>query len=191
MCRKKKTQENELEFTAQREATIEEVIKKLRIQGLTMENKKNELFKKLMEARQKGFKSQEEQARGLMRRCMAMQRQASGMLMTLELAVQARDVTLIIGQFLECIGAISQDIIDATNKADFKTTQKKYLKAMYAFKTQSAKLDELLALGEYAGNVAEDSELFSEFNHEIDLMIKQAELDYGAQTDFYPKTQVE
>ena len=164
----------EAELAREREERIASVAKNLKMQIMAMENKKNELFSKVLEARQKGLKAQEEQARGLMRKCMATQRQANGMLMTLELAVQSRDLAELNKQFLECIGTLSQDTAVSAKKTNIKKTEKQYLKAMYAAGQQTKDIDRMLELGQYASIATADSDSFTEFDTEIDGMLEMA-----------------
>ncbi len=158
-----------------REAHIEETAKKLRLQLMTLERKKEELFGKVLEARKKGLKTQEDQARGLMRRCMATHRQVSGMLMTLELAVEARDLSEISQKFLESIGMLSQDIVASASKSNAKKTEKEYLKAMYVAGQKSKELDHMLDMGEYSAIASVEGSQNTEYDSEIDSMIESAE----------------
>ena len=164
----------EAEAARAREERIAAVAKNLKMQIIAMDNKKNELFQKVLEAHQKGLKAQEEQARGLMRKCMASQRQASGMLMTLELAVQSRDLAELNRQFLECIGTLSQDMTVSAKKTNVKKTEKQYLKAMYAAGQQTKDIDRMLELGQYSTIASADQESFTEFDAEIDGMLDMA-----------------
>lgn len=171
----KKQKKSKEELEREREARVNATADKLRVQILTIEGKKESLLKKVIEARQKGLKSQEEQARGLLRRCMATQKQANGMLMTLELAMQSRDLAVLNQQFLECIGTLSQDIEVSAAKSDAKRTEKKYLRAMYASSKQSEELDRMLEVGDYASMAAMDGDKFGEFDSDIDSLIAEAE----------------
>jgi len=171
----KKIKKSSEELEREREARINTVADKLKVQMLTMEQKKDILLGKVVEARQKGLKSQEEQARGLLRKCLATHKQASGMLMTLELAVQSRDLAILNNQFLECIGTLSEDIQFAAGKSNAKKASKKYLKALYVSKKQSDELNEMLEAGDYATVAALDGDKFAEFDEEIDSLIELAE----------------
>lgn len=172
---KKKEKANKENFTLDNKAKIEEVEKKLQLQMMTMENKKNELFNKVMVARQKGLKTQEEQARGLLRKCLASIRRADSMLMTLELAVESRDLAELNKQFLECIGDLSQNITVSSKKTNAKAAEKSFLKAMYVAGQQTKELDQMLEVGEYAAVASVDGDKYAEFDDEIDSMIQDAE----------------
>ena len=149
----KKQKKSPEELAKEREERLASTADKLRAQMITMDAQKNKLFKTMLDARRQGLKPQEEQARGLMRRCLATQKQVSGMLMTLELAVQSRDIAVLGRQFMECIGAISEDITVSEEKTNVKKTQQKYLKAMYSSGKQAEKIDEFIAMGDYASAV--------------------------------------
>ncbi len=171
----KKNKKTAAEVEAEREKRINDTADKLKVQILTMENKKAVLLNKVIEARQKGLAPQEEQARSLLRKCMASQKQASGMLMTLELAVQSRDLAELNRQFLDCIGVLSEDISVSAKKSNAKKAEKKYLEAMYASKRQSEELDKMIEMGDYAAVASIDKDKFEEFNDEIDVLVEQAE----------------
>lgn len=171
MFGKKKKKETEEE----RERRIALTAEKLRTQITAIGNQKNVLLSKVMEARRKGLPAQEEQARNLLKRSMAAEKRANAMLMTLELAVQSRDLAELNKQFLEAIGSLSADITSAASKTDTKRAEKEYMKAMYASSKQTAALDEMLAVGDYGAVLSENADSFSEFDAEIDAMVKNAE----------------
>lgn len=171
MFGKKKKKETEEERSRRIALTAE----KLRTQISTFGNQKNVLLSKVVEARRKGLPAQEEQARALLKRSMAAEKRANAMLMTLELAVQSRDLAELNKQFLEAIGSLSTDITAAASKTDTKRAEKEYMKAMYASSKQTAALDEMLAAGNYSGVISEGTENYSEFDEEIEAMVKNAE----------------
>ncbi len=171
----KKRVKNEAELNREREARISKASENLKVQILTMENKNNVLLSKVLEARRTGLKSQENQARGLLKKNMASLKQTRGMLMTLELAVQSRDLAALNRQFLECIGALSEDIQLSAGKSNAKKAENKYLKAMYVAQKQSEELDKMLEVGDYASMASVDGDKFSEFDGEIDSLIELAE----------------
>ena len=171
----KKRKISTTEIERAREERITATAEKLKVQILSMENKKEELVSKVIEAKRKGLPAQEQQARGLLKRCIASQKQASGMLMTLELAVQSRDLASLNMQFLECIGNLSDDMRTAAKKSNAKQAEKKYLKAMYASQQQSAELDKMLDIGDYAAVASIGSDKFGEFDTEIDALVEHAE----------------
>ena len=170
----KKPKLTEAELARQREERIQATAQRLKMIILKMEKQKNEFFAKVLEAHEKGLPAQEEQARGLMRKCMATYQQASGMLMTLELAVQSRDLAELNRQFVECIGSLSQDMVVNTKKTNIKKTEKQYLEALYRAGQQTQQLDQMLELGQYAQIATADSDKFTEFDDEIDAMLQQA-----------------
>ena len=166
---------NKAEVEAEREKRINETADKLKVQILTMENKKTVLLDKVLEARNKGLEQQEQQARSLLRKCMAGQKQANAMLMTLELAIQSRDLADLNRQFLDCLGALSDQINVSAKKSNAKKTEKKYLRSVYANKKQMDELDKMLEVGDYASVASVDQDKFEEFNGEIDALVEQAE----------------
>lgn len=178
----KKQKKSAAEIEREREERITVTAEKLKVQILSMENKKDELVSKVVEAKQKGLSAQEQQARGLLRKCMASQKQASGMLMTLELAVQSRDLASLNRQFLECIGSLSEDMQTSAKKSNAKKTEKQYLKAMYVSQKQSAELDKMLDIGDYAAVASVGADKFAEFDTEIDSLVEQAETFGGVKT---------
>ena len=95
------------EAAAQREKRINETADKLHAQVITIGKQKQVLIGKVVEAKRKGLPVQEKQARGLLKKCLAAEKRTSGMLMTLELAVQSRDLADLNRQFIECIGDLS------------------------------------------------------------------------------------
>lgn len=171
MFGKKKKKETEEERNSRIALTAE----KLRTQIDAIGKQKNVLLSKVMEARRKGLSVQEEQARTLLKRSMAAEKRANAMLMTIELAVQSRDLAELNKQFLEAIGSLSTDITTAATKTDTKRAEKEYMKAMYASSRQTAALDEMLEVGNYSAVLSEGADSFSEFDDEIDSMIKDAE----------------
>ena len=171
----KKQKKSPEELQSEREERIAATANSLRAQLITMESQKKTLLNKVVEARKLGLKPQEEQARGILRRCMAISKQAQGMLMTLELAVQSRDLATLNRQFMECIGVLSDDITQSSAKTDVKKTKEKYIKAMYNSDKQSKQIDEMLEIGDYAAAVNIGGEQYGEFDSEIDNMVSMLE----------------
>jgi hypothetical protein len=170
---KKKMSKEEL--TAARELRMNTTADKLNMQISAMEKKQNALLDKLVEARRKGLKAQEEQARGLLGRCLASKKRAEGMLMTLELARESRDLAELNYQFLECIGDLSDDITIASGKTKAKKTEKKFTKALYKASEQTKQMDEFLESGDYAATASVGVDNFSDFDEEIDALLQDAE----------------
>ena len=172
----KKQKKSKEELAAEREERVQATQKNLKIQISAMEKKRELLLSKVLEARQKGLPNQESQARGLLRQCLASQKQANAMLMTLELAIQSRDLANLNQQFVECIGALSDDIVFASKKTNTKKAEKKYLHSVYAFQQQTEKINGMLEMGDYAAAASVGGDRFTEFDEEIDGMIESAEL---------------
>ena len=162
----------------QREKRISETSEKLRAQILTIGRQKQVLVSKVVEAKRKGLTVQEKQARGLLGRCLAAEKRTNGMLMTLELAVQSRDLADLNRQFIEAIGDLSSEIDFSSDKTDVKGAEKKYLHAVYSAQKKTKELDEMLEVGDYAAAVEAEGS-FEGFDEEIDSLITDAELASG------------
>ena len=119
--KKVKVEKSEEQIEQERETRIKNVSGNIRAQLITMNNKQSVLVSKVIEAKNKGLNEQEKQARSLLARCLASIRRAEGMLMTLELAVQSRDLAKLNCEFLRCIGDLSDDISTySTDKVNIK-----------------------------------------------------------------------
>lgn len=172
---KKKPKKTEEELKKEREERIAEVQKKLKLQIVSLNKKKDSAFAKVVEARSKGLTAQEKQARGLLKQSMASCKRAEGMLMTLELAVESRDLAELNMNFLKSIGDLSDDIISAGKNSDnVKNVENKYLKANYRMQKQKENIDEMLSVGEYASVASMGEDEYSEFDDQIDEMINDA-----------------
>jgi len=167
------------EIKKERDAKIAKTTNDLKLQIVTLNKKKDAAFAKVCEARQKGLKDQEVQARGLLKQAMAASKRAEGMLMTLELATQSRDLAELNMHFLESIGDLSEDILEAGKKTSASNTKKvesKYLKAMWAAGKQKENIDQMLSIGDYASAASMGTDSYSEFDDEIDGMLDQASM---------------
>ncbi len=178
MFGRKKMSKEEAEHL--RNLRIGETADKLRVQLVNFERQKNSLVVKVVEARKKDLTNQEAQARSLLKRCMAAERRANGMLMTLELAVQSRDLASLNSQFLESIGSLSQDIDISAGKNNSKKVTKKYLRAMYKADKQNRALDDMLDAGDYASAISAEGESYAEFDSEVDSLVKEMESKSGS-----------
>ena len=150
----------------------------LSMQIMTLTKKKDIFQSKMIEARRKGLKEQEAQARGLLKQTMASIKRVQGMLMTLELAMESRDLAELNVRCLDAIGTLSQDIIGSsqqTSAGKAKKINETYLRARYESAKQAETIDGMLAVGEYASVAAQDDSLYSEFDDEIDGMIEDAD----------------
>ena len=180
---KKKNKKSPEEMRKEREAKIASTSNTLRLQILTLEKKKDLLLRKVMEAKQKGLRDQEAQARNLLKQTMAAIKHENGMLMTLELAVESRDLAQLNANFLESIGALSDDILasgDVVSNSNSKKIGNKFLRAVYESNQQRDRIDEVLATGEYASAIGQDSDKYSEFDEEIDSLLESASLSQSS-----------
>lgn len=173
--RKPKVVKSEQEIEREREERIKATSDRIKVQLITMNNKKDALLSNILSARQKGLKAQEQQARGVLARYLASIKRSEGMLLTLELAVQTRDLAKLNYDFLQCIGDLSEDISQSTQKFNAKKTEEKYTKALYNSSKQLDEIDTFLEMGDYAAAVSADTNSYSEFNEEIDTLIENAE----------------
>lgn len=165
------------EIKKERDEKISRAVNDMRLQIVALNKKKDIALAKVVEARQKGLKREEEQAKGLLKQTMAASKRAEGMLMTLEIATQTRDLADLSARFFESIGALSEDIIDAGKKTDKKATKKMenaYLKAMYTAGQQKENIDQMLSVGDYASAASMGVDSYSEFDDEIESMIDEA-----------------
>ncbi len=162
------------ELQRERDERVNKTADALKAQLIGLETKRELLLSKVVEAKQKGLGGQVEQAKGLLKRCMAAQKQANGMLMTLELAIQSRDLSELNRQFLESIGTLSQDIMVSARKSNTKRAEKQYLKALYASYKQVQQLDKMLEIGDYASAASMVGDGYNEFDAEIDDLIEKA-----------------
>ncbi len=134
-----------------------------------------------MEARNKGLLSQEKQARGFLKQTLAAAKRAEGMLMTLELAMEAKDLAELNSEFLKGISVLSDDIVAAgKSSTNVKQVEEKYKKAMYQMEKQKENIDEMIAVGEYSSAVSVGEDEYTEFDDEIDSMIEDADLAKSA-----------
>ena len=173
--KKNKEVKSKEELEREREERIKATSDRIKVQLITMNNKKDALLSNILSARQKGLKAQEQQARAVLARYLASIKRAEGMLLTLELAVQTRDLAKLNYDFLQCIGDLSDDISKSTKKFDTKKTEEKYTKALYNSSKQLDEIDKFLEIGDYAAAVSADSNSYSEFDEEIDTLIENAE----------------
>ncbi|MBQ8429646.1 MAG: hypothetical protein IJX30_06080 [Clostridia bacterium] len=174
----KKNKKSPEELRKEREAKITSTSNSLRLQIVTLEKKKDILLRKVMEARQKGLKEQEQQARSLLKQTMAAIKRENGMLMTLELAIESRDLAQLNSNFLESIGALSDDILSSgkiNSEANTKRIGNKFLRAVYESNQQKERIDDMLAIGEYSSVINQDGEQYSEFDDEIDGLLEGVE----------------
>ncbi len=177
----KKPKKSPEEIRKEREEKIAATSKKIRISINNLENKREFMLRKIVEARQKGLAEPERQARNILKQVMASIKRENSMLMTLELAIEARDLAELNASFLESIGQLSDEIIGSGEIISEKETKKvgnKFLQAIFESRQQTERINTMLDVGEYANIVAdEDSEQYTEFDDEIDSMLDSFEYD--------------
>ena len=170
--RKKKEVKSAEQIEQEREERIERVSTQIRL--ISMNKKKDSLVSQVVEAKRRGLPAQEKQARGLLSRCLASIKRIDGMLMTIELAVQSRDLAKLNCEFVQCIGDLADDISTSVGKTDSKKAEGKYMKALYNANRQLEQIDKLLEAGDYAATIS-DAGQDIQFEEEIDVLIKEAE----------------
>lgn len=172
--RKKKEVKSAEQIEQEREERIERVSTQIRTQLISMNKKKDLLVSQVVEAKRKGLPAQEKQARGLLSRCLVSIKRIDGMLMTIELAVQSRDLAKLNCEFVQCIGDLADDISASVGKTDSKKAEGKYMKALYNANHQLEQIDKLLEAGDYAATIS-DAGQDIQFEEEIDVLVKEAE----------------
>ena len=177
----KKNKKSPEEIKREREEKIRSVEKGLKLQIVQLNKKKDNAFAKVVEARNKGLTSQEKQARGLLKQTMAASKRAEGMLMTLELAMESRDLAELNTEFLKGISVLSDDIVAAgKDSANVKQVEKKYKNAMFRMEQQKENIDQMIAVGEYSSAASVNEDEYTEFDDEIDSMLDDVNLANSA-----------
>ena len=180
----KKPKKTPEEIKADRDAKIAATQKSIKMQIAELENKKNGIVKKVVECKNKGLKEPEVQARNMLKQIMASINRQNSMLMTLELAIESRDLAELNANFLESIGSLSDEILksgDAVSDAKTQKVNDKFLKAIFESKQQKERIDTMLDVGEYASIVGQESDQYSEFDDEIDSLVEDAQFEMSAE----------
>ena len=176
---KKKPKKTPEELKRERDAKISATAENLRLQILTISKKTEFAVRKVKEAQMKGLPEQEKQARNQARQFLASKKRAEGMLMSLELAVQARDLSELNATFLTCIGELSDCVVADANSVNTKKIEEKYMKSLYAQQKQAQQVDEMLAVGEYGNIAAMNADSHMELDNELDDMLASIDNSYG------------
>ena len=184
----KKPKKTPEEIKSEREANIANTSKKIKISISKLETKKEIMLKKIVEARRMGLKDQERQARNLLKQIMASINREHGMLMTLELAVEARDLAELNASFMESIGTLSEEILKSDELISDKKVKKvgdKFLEAIYRSNQQKERINNMLEIGEFASAIGEEENVSPDFDDEIDALVDDMELGMtGSGVDF-------
>lgn len=157
------------------EEKLEQTEKKLTMELLKLQKHKKETLIGLLDARRHGLVAHEERARALLRRDFAAEQQINGMLLSMKLTVQERDLASLTKNFIECIGDVSRELTKSVAKTDAEKAEKEYLRAMYASQQQEEKLDRMLEVTDFSRFEEGDSGKYAEFDSKIDELIEQAE----------------
>lgn len=174
----KKKAKKEAEKAALQE-TVERTKREMQEQLLVMQKHTRETFSSLVKARSEGHPAQEKTARAILRRCLAEEKQIRGMILSLELAVQARDLAALTKSFIECVGEVSRALSADVAKTDTKRAEAAYMRGIYAAQLQEEKLDRMLSMGAGTSFEISDSGKYAEFDGEIDEMLKSVEGEPG------------
>ena len=181
MFGKKKAKKAEPQLSLEERLAATE--QRMRAQLLKVQKAKNEALASFLEARRHGMTAQEWRASALLKRQLAAERQINGMLLSMRLTVQERDLATLTRSFIECMGDVSRELTGAVAKTDAKKAEKDYLRAMYAARRQEENLDNMLAVGDYAAMETGESAAYSEFDSEIDALVQTAETHTGGTRD--------
>ena len=171
----KKPKKSPEELRREEDERIAATASRLQTQILKAQKQKAVLVAKMAEARRLGLTAQEATAKALLVKCMTVEKQVNGMLMNLELAVQAKEISGLTREFVDCMGIVSQSMLREASKTDIKKAEQQYLRALYATEQQSQQLDGMLQTGNFAmlGSTVGQGGT-SEFDAEIDVLVRQA-----------------
>lgn len=121
-------------------------------QIIVLETKRDGILRKAADAKAKGLVEQEGQCEVLLRQILASIKREQGLLMTLELAVESRDLAKLNTDFLESISTLSEDIINSngkSGKAEARKIGDRYMRAVEASDQRMERINDLLAMGDY------------------------------------------
>ena len=172
----KKNKKTKEEIQKEREETVAKTSTALKLQIATLNKKKEVVLKKVVEAKQKGLKEQENQARNLLKQTLAAMKREEGMLMTLELAIESRDLAQLNMNFLNSIGTLSEDIISSgkqTSAGKAKKIGDKYLRAVYESNKQKDRIKKAYMSGVVELNDFEED--LKVINEKLDNLNKELE----------------
>lgn len=172
MGKVKKTPE---QLALERQEKINETLNSFQVQLVKLNKQKFGLLGKMNEARKLGLKAQEQQARGLLRNCLAQEKRVLGMQMQMELAIQSRDLSNLQQAFLTCVGTMADEIENNVTQKDVKKNKKKYLKSLFKVQQQNERMDDFLAEGDYAMAISTNTNDNASFDEEIDGMLQNLE----------------
>ncbi|MCD8205616.1 MAG: hypothetical protein LUD29_03275 [Clostridia bacterium] len=169
-----KNKKSPLELEEERSARIQITLDNMNKQLIKLDKIKKTYASKAAEAEAKGLETQKQQARSLLKKTLQQEKQINGMVMSIELAVQTKELTSISEAFLQCMDDISADLSTSTGKVNVKKVQNQFMRAGYAQKQQEEKLNQMLDTGDFALLGEMGTEEVSEFDDDIDAMIKDA-----------------
>jgi len=180
---KKKVVKTPEEIKKEREEKTIKTTKLIKTQISQLERKKENLIAKAVEARSLNLPQNEEEIKKSLKATMASIKKEQSMLLSLELAVENRDLAEINLNFLELVGDLSEDIIDSGKKTSAKKANKvkeRYTRAMFVANQQQVQNDQIIdtiANSSLAASIGDETNKYSEFDDEIDKMIDNAEVN--------------
>ena len=163
------------ELEQARQEKIDRTLNNFAIQLKRLDNNKQFLTAKIVEARKKGLKQQEQHARGLLGQCLSQEHRVLSMQMQLELLDTQKSLNSLQMDFMTCINDISAEVESNSNKAVAKKTKKNYVKTLYTINEQNKRIDDVLDIGDYAIDQEVATGQYSKFDDEIDSLISEEE----------------
>ncbi|MCD8201455.1 MAG: hypothetical protein LUD47_05260 [Clostridia bacterium] len=169
-----KNKKSPQELEEERSARLQTTLDNMNTQLIKLDKIKKTYASKAAEAEARGLETQKQQARSLLKKTMQQEKQIYGMVMSIELAVQTKELSSISEAFLQCMDDISADLSTNTGKVNVKKVQNQFMKAGYAQKQQEERLNQMLDTGDYAllGEMGADEA--TEFDDDVDAMIRDA-----------------
>ncbi len=161
------------------EESVENKTRNLQAQLMKLQKKERELAGQLKTYHGHGIAAQEEAARAMLRRCLAFKKRVLGMIATIELAVQARDLAALSKEFTECLSEVSRDLMASASKTDVKKAERDSMRAIYASTMQQEKMDRLLEAVCTDYQAASDGGKYAEFDAEIDKLLQDTDAAAG------------
>jgi len=150
------------------------LIEETKYQLKIITERKNTIYEKLVECKKKGLKEQELQARNRLRQYLATEKRYEGMIMSIELALDAATLNNLNSSFMNTINELSLSITPPKMAGlNMKKVKNNFLKGLYNVEETRKRTDEMLELGEYNSAAEFGSESYTEFDTEIDNLLKK------------------
>lgn len=117
--------------------TVKEIEKQLK----KLEEQKKIYIEAGKQAKQKGLTAQYNLALSGLKMTIAQQRRVYEMKLNFELTSQMRDMSQMTTEFLQCMGALSKDMLKLTKEKDFAKVQKQFTEAMLNVEVQTERME--------------------------------------------------